>query len=170
MPREVYRPRVLDACGGGPTRGFVAAAHGLDFTCIEARLEQVEANREHTAELLSDDAPQPRYVHGDGRQARQLLRGQEGTFDMIFMCPPCAHDCMRACRPVVADAPECRPTDYNLERYSKQADDLSTCATPEAFEAGLTELVAAACPVRHIPRGFGRWHCADPQCNTVPQA
>jgi hypothetical protein len=96
IPREAYRPRVLDACGAGPTRGFVAAARGLDFTCIEARLEQVEANREHTAELLSDDAPQPRYVHGDGRQARQLLRGQEGTFDMLFSCPPCA-SLLRAC-------------------------------------------------------------------------
>ena len=33
-------------------------------------------------------APMPRYVLGDGRRARELLPGEEGSFDMLLMCPP----------------------------------------------------------------------------------
>lgn len=124
--RNEPAPSVLDACGGGPTRGFVAASRGLHFTCIELREEQVKANVDMNRALLRDGAPMPRYVQGDGRRARELLPREEGTYDMLLMCPPY----------------------YNLERYSKLPEDLSKCESPEAFDAALSDLVAAACLVR----------------------
>jgi len=120
-------PRVLDPSGGGPTRGFVAASRGMEFTGIELRKEQVAANIEMSHALL-DGAPKPHYVLGDGRRAMELLPGKQESFDMILMCMPY----------------------YKLEKYSDLVDDLSNCASPDAFNTGLCALVAAACPVRAL--------------------
>lgn len=98
--------------------------HSADQSAF--RKEQVENNVSHCRKLLRHGAPLPRYVLGDGRRAGELLRGEESTFDMLFMCPPY----------------------YTLERYSKLPDDLSNGASPQAFATAFSELVAAACPVR----------------------
>ena len=41
---------------------------------VTLRKQQVVANKKHAADILGAGAPMPRYLLGDGRHARALLR------------------------------------------------------------------------------------------------
>lgn len=74
---------VLDPFGGESTKGLVAGALGLDYTGVELRPEQVEANESQAADLGVD----PSWVVGDSAQLDQLLpEGQ--LYDLAFTSPP----------------------------------------------------------------------------------
>lgn len=91
---------VLDPFAGGPVRGVVASLMGRRYIGVDVRSEQVEANRAQAASLCTRD-PRPVWRVGDSARLRDVTRVRA---DFVFSCPP-YHD---------------------LERYSSQADDLST--------------------------------------------
>lgn len=92
---------VLDPFAGGSVRGIVAAYLGRNYTGIELRGEQVEANRiQATAIGTSGDV---KWIEGDSVNAERLLPDNYRA-DFIFSCPPYA----------------------DLEVYSDDPRDLST--------------------------------------------
>jgi DNA modification methylase len=81
---------VLDPFAGGSVRGVVASVLYRNYTGIELRKEQVEANYPQWDELLKKtfmkDKPAPAWIHGDSQHICELVR--EGEFDLVFSCPP----------------------------------------------------------------------------------
>jgi len=78
--------RILDPFAGGSVRGIVAGLMGYDYTGIELRGEQVDANRHQAADILS--APgDVRWMHGDSRDMA-ALGVDPGGYDFVFSCPP----------------------------------------------------------------------------------
>lgn len=94
--------KILDPFAGGSVRGIVAAVLGYDYTGIELRLEQVEANRQQAIDILRNDVNHPTWVCGDSSLLNDLL-DPATSFDFIFSCPPYG----------------------DLEVYSDDADDIS---------------------------------------------
>lgn len=93
---------VLDPFCGGSVRGIVAAMLGHQYSGMELRAEQVQANRVQGLELLGNtDAPMPNWVVGDALDIGEHIGGQH---DFIFSCPPYG----------------------DLEVYSEDERDLST--------------------------------------------
>jgi len=98
--------RVLDPFAGGSVRGVVAAVLGRDYTGIDLRAEQIEAN-EIQAELIVPNR-KPVWIVGDSRTS---IPDEE--FDLVFSCPPYA----------------------DLEVYSDNPLDISTMGYAEFIEA-----------------------------------
>jgi hypothetical protein len=90
---------IFDPFAGGSVRGIVAGRLGYQYSGIELRLEQVEANVEQAVAIPCD--PRPRWICGDSVNLESMV-GDE--YDLLFTCPPY----------------------WNLERYSDDARDLST--------------------------------------------
>lgn len=90
---------ILDPFAGGSVRGIVAARLGYQYSGIELRREQVEANVKQSLEIPC--APRPHWICGDSVKIEQLV-GDE--YDFLFTCPPY----------------------WNLERYSDLSADIST--------------------------------------------
>lgn len=119
--------RVLDPFAGGSVRGIVASMLGLDYTGIELRPEQTDANREQLATIgagrdLPGDAA---WITGDSRQVlppADLPEDPEAAADLIFSCPPY----------------------FDLERYEGGPGDLSGAESYEAFLEGYREIIARA--------------------------
>ncbi len=74
---------VLDPFAGGSVRGVVAAYLGRNYTGVELRPEQVEANRVQAEEVVPDRLPQ--WIMGDSLAISGLASGQ---YDFLFSCPP----------------------------------------------------------------------------------
>lgn len=98
--------KVLDPFAGGSVRGIVAAKLGRDYTGVDLRAEQVEANREQAGELVLDMEKMPRWEAADSRTIDKVAPGQ---YDLVFSCPPYA----------------------DLEVYSDKKEDLSNMDYPE---------------------------------------
>jgi 16S rRNA G966 N2-methylase RsmD len=75
--------KILDPFAGGSVRGIVAAKLGRDYTGIDLRAEQVEANRAQAAVVTPDNPPT--WIVGDSRESKTLAAGE---YDFIFSCPP----------------------------------------------------------------------------------
>lgn len=101
--------RILDPFAGGSVRGIVAGAMARDYTGLELRAEQVEANRAQ-AHIAGD--MEPKWVHGDSANVLDLM-GPDYEADLVFSCPPYAH----------------------LEKYSDDPADLSAMKYPDFLEA-----------------------------------
>jgi hypothetical protein len=71
--RRVYNP-----FGGGVQFGFVAGASGYEYLASEIRTNQCDANN-----ALCSEFPNVRWVKGDSSTYEP-----EGTFDLVFTCPP----------------------------------------------------------------------------------
>ncbi len=99
--------RILDPFAGGSVRGIVAAYLGYDYTGIELRPEQVEANEEQ-AKIICHNGHRPLWVVGDGAKAEALAPGE---YDLVFSCPPY----------------------YDLEVYSELEGELSALPTYAEF-------------------------------------
>jgi len=106
--------QVLDPFAGGSVRGIVASKVGLNYTGIDLREEQVEANRKQVDEIC--DSHPPRYIVGTSEQAQELANGE---YDLIFTCPPY----------------------YDLEQYSDDPQDLSNMEY-QAFEQAYEGIIA----------------------------
>jgi len=104
----------LDPFAGGGTRAIMAAKHGMDYTGIELRLEEVEAVR---ARCANNGAGAARIIHGDARTLADYKPG-----DFLLTCPPY----------------------WDLEMYEGGPGDLSMAPTYKAFLAGLEEVINAS--------------------------
>jgi DNA modification methylase len=75
--------KVLDPCAGEAVKGLVAAKLGLDYTGIELRREQVEANSRR-AKRLNLAA---RWICGDSAKLSEYVPAR-ADFDLVFTSPP----------------------------------------------------------------------------------
>ena len=110
--------RVLDPFAGGSVRGLVAARIGMDYTGVDLRPEQVEAN-EAQAKTFGETKGSAQWITGDSRELDSLV---DGEFDFILSCPPYA----------------------DLEVYSDDPRDLSKAGSYEEFLEAYREIIAAA--------------------------
>jgi DNA modification methylase len=110
---------ILDPFAGGSVRGVVAGKLNNPYTGIELRQEQVDANIEQGAEMLSEDYPQPVWLQGDSGKVLPTLKQK---FDLVFSCPPYA----------------------DLEVYSDDPDDLSNKPYPEFIKL-YNNIIKEAC-------------------------
>jgi DNA modification methylase len=78
---------VLDPFAGGSVRGIVAAMLGCDYTGIELRQEQVDANlaQAHIVERAGQEPP--KWICHDSAKMDEVLP-VGAMFDMVFTCPP----------------------------------------------------------------------------------
>ena len=110
--------RVLDPFAGGSVRGLVAAYLGMDYTGIDLREEQVQANQAQ-AEGFGELEGAARWITGDSRHVGELV---EGAFDFLMSCPPYA----------------------DLEIYSEDPQDLSNAGSYEDFLEAYREIIAGS--------------------------
>jgi hypothetical protein len=109
---------ILDPFAGGSVRGIIAGCLGYDYTGIDLRQEQIDANYEQ-AEIAKDKKPS--WLCGDSRKLNALLRGSF-TADFVFSCPPYA----------------------DLEVYSDKPDDLSNMGYND-FREAYFDIIKKAC-------------------------
>jgi DNA modification methylase len=105
--------RVLDPMAGGSVRGIVAARLGRQYTGVDLRAEQIEAN---LAQVNIAGQPEPQWLVGDAQDIGTLV---SGAYDFLFSSPPYG----------------------DLERYSDDPHDLSTMAYAD-FLAAYRRIVA----------------------------
>lgn len=81
--------KVLDPFAGGSVRGIVSVLSGREYTGIDLRPEQIEANEAQWEKIKGNyqDAPAPHWITGDSLKVIQTL---DGKYDMIMSCPPYA--------------------------------------------------------------------------------
>jgi len=116
---------ILDPFAGGSTRGLVAAYLGYDYTGVEIRRGQVDANlkqfralkarhdKTFAAEIAAgrrQPMKKPNWIVGDSRDLAKLLP-RRVQYDLLFSCPPY----------------------FDLEVYSANEGDGSTAQTYEEF-------------------------------------
>ena len=110
--------QILDPFAGGSVRGIIAGCLGYDYTGIDLRQEQVEANRSQI-DIAKDK--KPAWLCGDSRNMDALLPSSFEA-DFVFSCPPYA----------------------DLEVYSKQPEDLSNMDYPD-FKTAYWDIINKAC-------------------------
>ncbi|MFB3917243.1 MAG: DNA methyltransferase [Terriglobales bacterium] len=112
--------RVLDPCAGEHVKGIVAAKLGLDYTGLELRPEQVEANREQAALFRVT----PKWLECDSSDAKQFSDciADKTRFDLVFTSPPY----------------------YDLEVYSDSKSDISSLETYDKFMERYENIFAQA--------------------------
>lgn len=124
---------VLDCFAGESVKGVVAGVLGYQYTGVEVREEQVQANRDQWATVcssLADTVPivEPNFVHGDSTKIGDYL--PDGVqYDCLITSPPY----------------------YDLEVYSDQDDDGSTKPTYAGFMAWYRQIFEGA--VAHLRDG-----------------
>lgn len=108
--------RILDPWAGGCVRGMVAAICGLDYTGIELRTEQIEANQVQATEVLGT-TPWPEWLPGDCLDVLPTV----APADLVFGCPPY----------------------YDLEQYGDDPRDLSNM-TVDDFQRSYRQMIQLA--------------------------
>lgn len=76
--------KIYDCFAGGSVRGIVAAKLGYDYTGIDLRQEQINANYENASDLGLD----VKWYCDDSQNADKYV--DDNSVDMIFSCPPYA--------------------------------------------------------------------------------
>ena len=110
--------QILDPFAGGSVRGITAGCLDYQYTGIDLRQEQIEANYEQI-DIVKEQKPV--WICADSRDMDyHLADGFEADF--VFSCPPYA----------------------DLEVYSKQPQDLSNMSYPE-FKAAYRDIIQKAC-------------------------
>lgn len=94
------KAKILDPFAGGSVRGIIASKLNRQYTGVDLRKEQIEANINQGDELLSTDDIKPKWICGNSLNIAKLAKGE---YDFIFSCPPY----------------------YDLEIYSDDKEDLS---------------------------------------------
>lgn len=82
---DLYCPlngKILDPFAGGSVRGIVASHKGMNYTGIELREKQVEANKE---QMHLAKSTKPIWICGDSNTKVLEL---DNNFDLLFSCPP----------------------------------------------------------------------------------
>lgn len=75
--------KVIDPFAGGSVRGIVTNWLNREYTGIDLRQEQIEANIEQGKELLPD--AMPKWICGDSMNIQHLAGGE---YDFMLTCPP----------------------------------------------------------------------------------
>lgn len=119
--------KILDPFAGGSTRGIVANYLGYDYTGVEIRQGQIDANvrQAQTAiERSSGRMAMPTWIHGDSTNLTEVLDNHDpfSEYDFLFACPPY----------------------YDLEIYSSNAGDGSTHQTYAEFLMWYKQIFAQA--------------------------
>lgn len=126
--------RVLDPFAGGSVRGVVAGTLMRDYTGIDLRIEQVEANR---AQAGLSTGIEPRWLHGPSQDVLKTIEMLDYEADFIFSCPPYA----------------------DLEVYSDNPADLSNMSSDD-FTRAYYEIIALASSRLRQDR-FAAWVISD---------
>jgi DNA modification methylase len=109
---------ILDPFAGGSVRGVVASVLGYEYTGVDLRPEQTNANYDNISKLSLTLPVDPVWITGDSMDIKNI----GGEYDMIFSCPP-YHD---------------------LEEYSKDPKDLSNMSY-EKFVENYSEIIKRSC-------------------------
>ena len=107
---------ILDPFAGGSVRGIVAGYIGRDYTGVDLRAEQVEANRVQADEMIDGDT-KPQWIVGNS-----LTDIPNERYDLVFSCPPY----------------------FDLEIYSEDPADLSNYDGYDAFLEDYRRIIAQA--------------------------
>lgn len=99
---------ILDPCAGECTKGIVASYLGYDYTGVELRQEQVDANHEAAGAIR--DLKMPTWLQGDSVAIGKVLPARK-KYDLVFTSPPY----------------------YDLEVYSDHESDSSAMQTYDDF-------------------------------------
>ena len=107
---------IYDCFAGGSVRGIVASKLGYDYTGIDLRQEQVDANYSNALEM----GVEPKWYCDDSLNADKYI--DDNSVDMIFSCPPYA----------------------DLEVYSDDVRDISNMEY-EDFKVVYRKIINIAC-------------------------
>ena len=124
---------VLDPFAGGSVRGIVASVLGRQYTGVDIRAEQVDANEQQRHLCYG---PPPTWLVGDATRLHQSIP-TDTRYDLVFSCPPYA----------------------DLERYSDDPRDVSTWTYDEWVE-GHARAIWDACAMLH-PNRYAAWVMGD---------
>lgn len=105
--------KVIDPFAGGSVRGIVTNTRGRQYTGVDLRQEQIDANNVQGAEICPDNMPQ--WICGDSLHIKELA---EGEYDFMITCPPYG----------------------NLEIYSDDEADISNMSDDE-FDNTYTQIL-----------------------------
>ena len=117
--------KVLDPFAGGSVRGLVSVLLGNDYTGIDLREEQIQANIKNyqaiadRQDLNGDDLRKPNWITEDSTNIDIIVKGKH---DFLLTCPPYA----------------------DLEVYSDDPRDISNMPYDE-FKAAYFEIIKKAC-------------------------
>lgn len=133
---------ILDPFSGGSVRGIVAALCDHQYTGVDLRQEQIDANN-HQWETISQrpyvtGKPMPRWITGDSMNVRQLAGGEQ--YDFLFSCPPYG----------------------NLEVYSQEKGDISNMSH-EDFITMYRHIIKRSCSLLK-PNRFAAFVIGDFRC------
>lgn len=105
--------RILDPFAGGSVRGIVSCVRERQYTGVDLRQEQIDANIEQGTSICYENMPQ--WICGDSKNIDTLVSGK---YDFILTCPPYG----------------------NLEIYSDDPADISNMNDND-FDAAYTEII-----------------------------
>lgn len=118
--------KILDCFAGGSVRGVVASALGKEYTGIDLRKEQIEANemqfKEIKEKFTTINFSDVHWICGNSLKVKKLV-GEENKFDLLFSCPPY----------------------YDLEVYSDNTDDLSNLSSYDEFLMMYKKIIYRSC-------------------------
>ena len=106
--------KVIDPFAGGSVRGIVTNWLERQYTGVDLRQEQIDANIEQGEALLPDNTPQ--WICGDSLNIKALAGGE---YDFMLTCPPYG----------------------NLEVYSEDPADISNMSDAD-FDKTYTEILS----------------------------
>ena len=109
---------ILDPFAGGSVRGIVANYLNFNYTGIDLRKRQIDANIEQGKEILPNMV-NPNWLYGD---SNEILDDLTGRFDFIFSCPPY----------------------YDLEVYSDHPRDISAMSKTQ-FDIIYEQIIDKSC-------------------------
>ncbi len=109
---------VLDPFAGSGTRGIMSGLLGRSYLGVDLSADQIAANKDQLrqAEGIAADV---RWIHGDSQQVLPTLKPE---YDLLFSCPPY----------------------FDLEKYSKDPDDLSNLPWPKFVDV-YRDIISKAC-------------------------
>ena len=117
--------KVLDCFAGGSVRGIVASVLGKNYTGIDLRQEQTEANEMQFDEMKNkfcDMNFKPiNWICGNSLDVKKLTNNEK--FDLVFSCPPY----------------------YDLEVYSDNKNDLSNLESYDDFLLQYKKIIYRSC-------------------------
>lgn len=119
--------RILDVFAGGSVRGLISSYLDREYTGIDLRQEQIDANYENYEELRQESSLygnpliKPHWICNDSLNVDTLV--EDDSFDMLLTCPPYA----------------------DLEVYSDDPRDISTMDYNDFLET-YTEIFRRAYP------------------------
>ena len=108
---------ILDPFAGGSVRGIVSNHLNYNYTGIELREEQVDANVQQGVDIVPNNRPV--WVCGD---SNQVLDKMDKTYDFVFSCPPY----------------------YDLEVYCDDPNDLSNMSFKD-FNSVYESIIKKCC-------------------------